>query len=81
MQLGFSYNGYLFVTFCQTVFQQSSDQTLSVLSLRAADKQSIGSPNELDTSLVNSQLIYFWQASERSLGKTGSRQKGAFIPK
>jgi hypothetical protein len=32
----------------------------SVLSLRAAGKMSSGYPNEVDTSLVKSQLIY-WQ--------------------
>ncbi len=32
----------------------------SVLSLRAAGKMSGGSPDEVDTSLVKSQLIY-WQ--------------------
>jgi hypothetical protein len=59
VQLGFSSNGYLFVT-SGGLFQQSSGQTFfSVLSLRVADKKSSGFPNEVDISLVNSQLIYF----------------------
>jgi hypothetical protein len=44
------------------VFQQSSGQTFSsVLNLRVADKKSSASPNKVDMSLVNSQLIYFVQ--------------------
>ncbi len=60
MQLGFS-SVTSFVTFLDFVSNSLVAKPFSILSLRAADKQSSDSPNELDTSLVNSQLIYFWQ--------------------
>ncbi len=59
VQLGFSSNGSLFVTSGVLCFDSLVAKLFSVLSLRAADKKSSGSPNEVDTSLVNSQLICF----------------------
>ncbi len=37
---------------------------VSTVRVRAAKKKSGSSPNEVDTSLVNSQLIYFQQEIE-----------------
>jgi hypothetical protein len=53
VQLGFSSNGNL-CYFWQTVLRQSSGTEFG-----AANNMSSGYANEVDTSLVKSQLIYF----------------------